>query len=171
VAVVTADDHVTGFGTGGTPILSLLQVHESLWVGSAAGLALLPPGEQAPHLVDADPALRAPIVALTQVGDTLVAATSDQLAWRDPTGGQWTLSRAGAAAVGTVSVLSGERDGVWVGGSAGLVFWRIGRAASRPLHIPGDLPATIRDLAALPPYVWVATDSGLVRLRRDAVRP
>lgn len=67
--------------------------------------------------------------------------------------------------------LAAEQGGVWVGGSVGLAFWNIGRSTFRSLRVPGDLPATIRDLAALPPYVWVATDSGLVRLRRDAVRP
>jgi len=171
LSIVTADDRVTNFGSGGTTILSLLQVRESLWVGSAAGLALLAPGENAPRFVDADAALRSPIVALARVGDTLVAATADQLAWRDPAGGQWTLMRPGASSVGAITVLAADQGGVWVGGSIGLAFWSIGRSTFRSLRVPGDLPATIRDLIALPPYVWVATDSGLVRLRRDAVRP
>ncbi len=170
VAVVTADGRVTTFGTGTAAVLSLLQMRESLWVGSTAGLALLAPGDQAPHLVDADPALRGAVVALAHLGDTLVAATGDQLAWRDPASGQWTLTRAGAP-IGSISVLAADRDGVWVGGSIGLAFWNVGRSTFRALRVPGDLPPTIRDLVALPPYVWVATDSGLVRLRRDAVKP
>jgi len=170
LSVISADERVTSFGTGATAILSLLQVRESLWVGSAAGLGLLAPGDRTPHLVDADPALRAPIVALSQIGDTVVAATTDQLAWRDPVSGQWTLLRPGTA-VGGITVLAADRDGVWVGGSTGLAYWRVGRALSRSLLVLGDLPSAILDVVVLPPYVWVATDSGLVRLRRDALRP
>jgi len=34
--------------------------------------------------------------------------------------------------------------------------------------VPLDVPAPVRDVAVDPPYVWVATDSGLVRFARDA---
>jgi len=34
--------------------------------------------------------------------------------------------------------------------------------------VPLDVPAPIRDVAVDPPYVWAATDSGLVRFARDA---
>src|SRR3989449_8044307 len=41
--------------------------------------------------VAGQPALRAPILALTLTGDTLVAVTPDQFAWRDPATRAWTL--------------------------------------------------------------------------------
>ena len=49
-----------------------------------------------------------------------------------------------------------------------LAFWELPRGTFRTLQIPGDLPAPVRDLAVSGRYLWVATDSGLVRLDRRA---
>jgi len=170
LAVITGDDRVVRIGGFDQAVPALVAVRDSLWVGSAAGLAVLAPGEPEPLVpaeLAAQPALRAPITALGRVGDTLVVATVDQLAWRDPATRAWTLQR-GRAGLGQVSALTGDAGGVWLGGSAVLAFWELPRGTFRTLQIPGDLPAPVRDLAVSGRYLWVATDSGLVRLERRA---
>jgi len=170
LAVITGEDRVVRVGSFDQAVSGLLAVRDSLWVGSAAGLALLAPGEPEPVVpaeLAAQPALRAPIAALGRLGDTLVVATVDQLAWRDPTTHTWTLLR-GRPDLGRLNALAGDAGGVWLGGSAVLAFWELPRGTFRTLQIPGDLPAPVRDLAVSGRYLWVATDSGLVRLDRRA---
>jgi hypothetical protein len=75
------------------------------------------------------------------------------------------------AALGRLTAAVGDVGGVWLGGQIGLAWWNIARGTFHGLTIPGDLPAPVRDLAAASPWVWVATDRGVVRLRRDAVSP
>ena len=174
LAVITADDRVVRIGSFDQAVAALLTVRESLWVGSVAGLALLAPGEREPVVpaeLAAQPGLRAPIAALGRVGDTLVVATIDQLAWRDPATHAWTLLRS-RADLGGLRALAGDAGGagVWLGGSAVLAFWDLPHGTFRALQIPGDLPAPVRDLAVSGRYLWVATDSGLVRLERGAAR-
>ncbi len=173
VAVITADNRVVRIGGFVQPVLSLLAVRETLWVGSVAGLGVLPPGAVEPVVssaLAAEPALRAPVVALARTGDTLVAVLEDQVAWRDPGTDRWTVTRP-RAALGRLTAAVGDVGGVWLGGQIGLAWWSIARGTFHGLTIPGDLPAPVRDLTAAPPWVWVATDSGVVRLRRDAVSP
>ncbi len=171
LAVITADDRVTRIGSFAQPVLSLLAVRETLWVGGVAGLGVLPPGAAEPVVssaLAAEPALRAPVVALARIGDTLVVVLEDQVAWRDPRAGRWTVSRP-RATLGRLTAAAGDVGGVWLGGQLGLAWWSVARATFHTLTIPGDLPAPVHDLAATPPWLWVATDSGVVRLRRDAV--
>src|SRR5205807_1657319 len=119
-----------------TPVLSLVAVRESVWVGTAGGLGLLAPGENTvavPPDVAAQPALRAPIVALARLEDTLVAVTPEQLGWRDPVSGRWTLLRT-RAELGRVTALAadvaspagggggGGGGGIWIAGTNGLGF-------------------------------------------------
>src|SRR3989442_6722300 len=160
------------------PVLSLVAVRETLWVGTAAGLGLLAPGTTDPLVppdVAEQPALRAPIVALALLRDTLVAVTPDQLGWRDPATRRWTLVR-GRPELGRVTALAADAGGgggdggggVWLAGTNGLAFWDIARATFRVLGVPLDVPSPARAVAVDPPYGWVSTDSGLVRFARDA---
>jgi ligand-binding sensor domain-containing protein len=98
----------------------------------------------------------------------VAAVLDDQVAWRDPQTGRWTLERP-RAPLGRILAAASDAGGVWLGGAIGLAWWRIGRREFRGLTIPGDLPAPVRDLAVQAPWLWVATDSGVVRLRRDVV--
>jgi len=169
--VVTTEEKVVPIGPLRQPVLSLVAVRESLWVGTSGdGLGLVVPGTTEviapPDVVD-QPALRAPIVALALVRDTLVVITPDQFAWRDPATRRWTLQRA-RAELGRVTALAGDAGGVWIGGTNGLAFWDIPHTTFRTLAVPLDLPSAVRDVAVDRSYVWVATDSGLVRLARDA---
>ena len=172
LARITTGDAVVRLENVVLPVLSLLAVHETLWVGSVAGLGVLLPGAREPEVppaVLAEPGLRDPIVALARTGDTLVAVLEGQVAWRDPGTDRWTLERP-RVPLGRISAAAGDAGGVWLGGAIGLAWWRIAGQEFRGLSIPGDLPAPVRDVVVEAPWVWVATDSGVVRLRRDAVR-
>lgn len=171
LAVVTTGDKIVRFGANRVAITSLIAVRETLWVGSTAGVGVMPPGAPEPVVdseVQAEPALRAPVVALARDADTLVAVFADQVAWRDPALARWTVERP-RAALGTLTAAASDGGGVWLGGTLGLAWWDIGRGMYQRLTIPGDLPAPVRDVQASPRWVWVATDSGVVRLRRDAI--
>ena len=170
LSVITRDDNVASVGHIGQAVLSLCAFGESLWVGTSGGLGLLAPGTSdvtVPLDVAEQPALRAPIVALGRVGDTLVAITPDQLAWRDPASRRWTLLRA-PGRIGRVGALAADRSGVWLAATNALAFWDLSASGFRVLTAPLDVPGPVRDIAVAAPYLWVATDSGLVRLVRAA---
>ena len=170
LSVITRNDNVASVGRIGQAVLSLCAFGESLWVGTSGGLGLLAPGASdvtVPPDVAEQPALRAPIVALGRVGDTLVAITPEQLAWRDPASRRWTLLRA-PGRIGRVSALAADRSGVWLAATNTLAFWDLSPAGFRVLTVPLDVPGPVRDVAVAAPYLWVATDSGLVRLARAA---
>ena len=171
LAVVTAGNRIVRLEGTGVAVSSLVAVRETLWVGSSAGLGLVPPGSPEPVVdseIQAEPALRAPVVALARASDTLVAVFADQVAWRDPAAAHWTVERP-RVALGALTAAGSDMGGVWLGGTLGLAWWNVGRGVYQRLAIPGDLPAPVRDVQASPRWVWVATDSGVVRLRRDAV--
>ena len=164
--IVTDSGQVVPAGGAGEVVLSLVAAGDTVWIGTAAGLLVLEPGARAPRPTAAVPALATPILALARLGDTLVAATPDQLAWRAPAGA-WTLLRVGAD-VGRVTTLTADRDGVWVGGDRGLAYWRIGTGTFRAARALTELRAGVRDMLVAHPYLWVATDRGVVRLLREA---
>jgi hypothetical protein len=171
LAVVTGGDRIVRVGGFDLAVLSLLAVRETLWVDNTAGLGVLPPGASdpvVPHEVAVRPELHAPVVALTRTGDTVVAVLEDQLAWRDPASAQWTLERP-RAALGTMTAAASDPGGVWLAGTLGLAWWDPAHGVYRRLDVPGDLPAPVRDVLTVAPWVWVATDSGVVRLRGDVV--
>lgn len=171
LALITPAGTVTRMPGYDRAIPALVAQRESLWVGSVDGLALLAPGSTAPTLpaeLAAVPTLRAPIVALANAHDTIVAAIADQLGWRDPKDGTWTVLRP-RAPLGTITALASDAGGVWIAGTGGLVFWDIGHQTFRGISVPGDIPAAIRDVTVQGDFVWVATDAGLVRFSRDAV--
>jgi len=145
---------------------------DSIWVATPRGLLLALPGER--NLVR-PPALGAasvqtPVVALASLGDTIVGLTRDQLLWRDPSSGAWTLGPNLSGLLGRLRSLAAEGPGFWVAGERGVGFARLGGAPLRALR-EGDLPGTATDLAADREYLWVGTDRGLARFRLDAIRP
>lgn len=171
LAVVTTEDRVVRLADNGVAVSSLVALAETLWVGSSAGLGVVPPGSPTPVVdseIRAEPALRGPVIALSKEADTLVAVFGDQVAWRDPAAAHWTVERP-RSTLGSLTAAGSDTGGVWLGGTLGLAWWNIGRRVYQRLAIPGDLPAAVRDVQASPQWVWVATDSGVVRLRRDAV--
>ncbi|HUL04035.1 MAG TPA: hypothetical protein VLV16_12480 [Gemmatimonadales bacterium] len=174
LARVTDADRAEPVGDIGRPVLSLLVTGDSLWVGTVDGLALLLPGADelgVPEDVAREPWLHTPILAIGCVGDRLVVATPDQLAWRNPQSGDWSLTHA-RSDLGPISSIAPDPDGagVWLGGPGGLAFWDLVRGTLRVLYAPNDVPAAVRDLVADQDYLWVATDSGVVRFDRRTAR-
>ncbi|HEY6807827.1 MAG TPA: hypothetical protein VI160_03475 [Gemmatimonadales bacterium] len=171
LAVITNDGKIVRLGTFDRAVLSLVAQRESVWVGTADGLGLLEPGAEAPAVTPelaAVAELRQPILALARTGDTVIAATPVNLAWRNPATAAWTVLRA-RADVGTVTTLAGDAGGAWIGGTTGLAYWNIARGTFKVLHVPLDVPAVVRDVTVEGRWLWVATDAGLVRFDRDAV--
>ena len=172
LAVITAGDKVVRVGAFANAVLCLLAVRETLWVGSSVGLGVLPPGVSEPGVppdVASQPALKTPVLGIARVRDTIVVATADHFAWRSPATGQWTIV-PGRGDLGQIAGVAGADDGVWIAGSSGVAFWQPARGHFQVLHVPYDIPAAARDLALDPRYLWIATDSGLVRFDRDAAR-
>jgi hypothetical protein len=170
LAVITPAGAVTRMTGYDRAIPALAAQRDSLWVGTVDGLALLAPGSTSPTLppeLAAMPSLRTAIVALANAHDTIVAATGDQLGWRDPASGAWTVLRP-RAPIGIITTLAADVGGVWIGGTSGLIYWDIGHQTFRGVSVPGDIPAAVRDVTVEGDFVWAATDAGLVRLSRDA---
>jgi ligand-binding sensor domain-containing protein len=145
---------------------------DSIWVATPRGLLLALPGER--NLVR--PAtlrlasLQVPVVALASLGDTVVALTRDQLLWRDPAGGKWTLGPSLSGLLGRLRAFAADGPGFWVAGERGVGFARLDGAPLRVLR-EGDLPGVVTDIAADREHLWVGTDRGLARFRLDAIRP
>ncbi len=154
------------------PLYAVAVLGDAVWVGGDRGLGVLPNGDDAirvPADVAEEPLLAAPIAALAVVGDTVVVALTDRIAWRD-LGGHWSIERP-LGEIGEISSLVAEAGGVWVAGIRGLAWFGFAGRAYRFLTVPGDLPGPIRRIGATRDYLWVGTDAGLVRIRKDLVRP
>jgi hypothetical protein len=145
---------------------------DSVWVGTPVGVLIALPNQ--PNLVRpaglASASLQAGVVDLAPLGDTLVALTQDQLLWRNPRTGQWTLGPNLSALLGRLRRFVADGPGFWIAGDRGVGFARLGTPALRPLG-QGDLPGAANDLAVDQDFLWIATDGGLVRFRLDAIRP
>jgi ligand-binding sensor domain-containing protein len=168
LSLITSGDEVTNLGLRGVPILSLLAVGETLWVGTANGLGQVLPGTDAitvpPELLDR-PSLRVTIDALARLQDTIVMATERELLWRDPATHAWTAMPI-PLSLGIPTALAADPDGgLWMGGTGGLARIEIANPAVQMHAVPFELPATVRDVLSDGDYLWVATDSGLVRVR------
>ena len=154
------------------PVLAVLPTGDSVWVGTQRGLLLALPGQAdvvRPAAL-ASPSLQAPVVALASLADTVVALTRDQMLWRDPRSGAWTLGPNLSGLLGGLVGFIADGTGFWVAGDRGVAFARLTTPPMRPLR-EGDLPGGSSDLAVDREYLWVATSGGLVRFRLDAVRP
>lgn len=154
--------------------LALTARGDTLWVGTLNGLFRWLPGQG--DIVqergwDSSPRFRKPVVSLIWRADTLVAVTSDEAFWRDPGTGGWTEGPVLSATIGPLRVAVDGDAGLWIGGTRGIGFARLGSQLQRPQVVGDALPAAVNDLAIDDRYLWVATDSGLVRLSLDFVRP
>lgn len=153
--------------------LSVALSGDTVWVGTQVGLfAGLPKEEdllQPEGLKGVN--FQVPVIAIRWAADTLVALTADQMLWRNPRTGVWSLGPTLSGTLGRLSVLIPYRDGFYVGGDRGFGFTRVNFPVIRPLLQPGDIPASVYDLAIDDTYLWVATPKGLVRFRLDAIQP
>jgi hypothetical protein len=151
------------------PALAVVGAGDSAWVGLTEGLGLALPDGQLFLAPGADtlPELREPVVAIALRADTLVVATANRLVWRAGSGG-WTVERI-LSEVAPISALVADSGGLWVGGQVGLARVHLATHVVRAFPVPRDVPAAVRAIATTQRYVWVATESGLVRFSRDAV--
>ena len=145
---------------------------DSIWVGTPRGVFVAVPGqddlERPAGLAAAS--LQVPVYGFASLGDTLVALTRDQLIWRDPRTGAWSLGPNLSGLLGRLRRLAADGPGFWVAGERGVGFARLAGAPARPLR-EGDLPGPPNDLAVDREHLWVGTEDGLVRFRLDAIRP
>ena len=152
--------------------IAVFPAGDSVWVGTQRGVLLALPGQQ--DLVRpaglAAVSMQAPVVALSSLGDTVVALTRDEMLWRDPRTQAWTLGPNLSGLLGGLIAFTPDGPGFWVAGERGVGFARLSTPPLRPL-LAGDLPAASNDLAVDRDYLWVASDAGLVRFRLDAIRP
>jgi ligand-binding sensor domain-containing protein len=151
------------------PALALAARGDSAWVGFTDGLGLAAPDGQVFAAPGADTLaeLRGAIVALTVLGDTVVAATIDRLLWRAGAG-PWHVDRH-LGEVAPIHALAGDAGGLWVGGAGGLARVRLATGAVIPFPVPRDAPAAVRGIAVTDRFIWLATPVGLVRFSRDAL--
>ena len=145
---------------------------DSILVATPRGLFLSLPGAQnlirPPGLGSAS--LQVPVLALASLADTVVALTRDQLLWRDPASGGWTVGPNLSGLLGRLGAFAANGPGFWVAGERGVGFARLGSAPLRVLR-EGDLPGAATDIAVDRDHLWVGTDRGLARFRLDAIRP
>jgi ligand-binding sensor domain-containing protein len=171
--VITDHGRVEPVGAPNLVAFRVLAAGDTLWVGTLNGLRrLLPGASDVAELADLAnlPSLRTIILALARVRDTLVLATERELAWRATRSDSVTWSRLTLPpALGLPLVLAPDPDGgVWLGGTQGLAHVDFANPHIRVLSVPLSVPAGARDILTDDKYLWVATDSGLVRFDRRA---
>jgi hypothetical protein len=145
---------------------------DSVWVGTSRGIFVASPNQQdliRPTGVSSA-SMQTPVIAMTSLGDTLVALTRDQFLWRNPRSTAWTLGPNLSGLLGRLCCFVAEGPGFWIAGEHGVGFAGLQTPPIRTLR-EGDLPALTNDLAADQDYLWVATDAGLVRFALSAIRP
>ena len=150
----------------GPPVLAVGERADTAWVGSTAGLLVLPPLDTAPLAVTGLPQMHETIVAIGVRGDSIVAATESRFLVRD-LGGGWHIVDPAGGSIGRITAMSADdRGGLWVAGTLGIAFFDPSRHLWDPLTTPGDVPVPVADIAATRDYVWVATPIGVMRYRR-----
>ena len=168
LSVITQDDRIVPMSPSGLPITSLLAVRETLWVGTTAGLGQLVPGAETittpPELTDR-PGLRVPVYALARLQDTIVMATERELLWRNPISHEWSGIPLPLNLGIPTALAADPNGGLWIGGTLGLAQAEIARPSIRVHPVPFEIPGAVRDVTADGDFLWVATDSGLVRIR------
>ena len=155
----------------GEAVYAVAIAGDTTWLGTPTGLffTLSRDGDLVRPAGLATVAAREPVLGLAWLGETLVALTPDRLISRDARG-RWEIGPVLSTQVGRLRALAPDGAGVWVAGERGAGFARLDLPIVRPLMI-GDLPGEPRGVAVDADHVWVATSAGLVRFRRDAVRP
>jgi hypothetical protein len=154
----------------GSAIRALLLTGDTLWVGSDAGLLLLPPsGDKLVRAAAAttEQRLTRPIRALARGDSTVAIATESEIFLIDLPSG--TLRpRLNLTPYGTVrdirSIALDERT-LWVGGTFGALSYRLADGVTRLVRPSGAYDA-IEDIELTTDYVWLATADGVTRLRR-----
>ncbi|HUF27309.1 MAG TPA: hypothetical protein VMM18_10055 [Gemmatimonadaceae bacterium] len=156
----------------GTPVRALLPIGDTLWIGSDAGLFLLPPRRPVPVRLGGaaagDARLTRPVHALAHADSVVAVGTRDDVLLVDPRSGAIlpTPAAANARAVGGATSLAMDARTLWIGGPSGLLVVDRVTGTSRLFGATRELPGAVHDIAITELFAWVATPEGLVRLRR-----
>ncbi len=156
----------------GTPVRGLVGVGDTLWIASDAGLLLLAPGEgrgpSRPASSVGEPRLGRPMLAIAASDSVVAVATESEVLLLNARTGVIirTPAAANARAVGRPRTLEIDAHSLWLGGDRGVLVVDRVSGASRTLSVPGNLPGRVRDIALGELVAWIATDEGVVRLRR-----
>jgi ligand-binding sensor domain-containing protein len=149
------------------PVYALASWRDTVWIGTARGLAFLARGEReagTPTQWRTQFASQSAIYGVGRVGDTLVAMTRDLLVRRDPLTGEWIPGVPLRSAAGNLRALHATPFGVWVGGDRGAAFVTPSGGVLQTLVLGRDLPDAVTAIVSTDRYLWVGTLRGLVRL-------
>ena len=155
----------------GAAVRALMLTGDTLWIGSDAGLLLLPPGGTAAVRAAAagtEPRLARPIQAIAH-SDSVVAIADANEVFRMTNPGGRLLPRLTAVdfrIVGGINALAMDARTIWVGGPNGVLV--VSRATNVSMFLPAvsGVRARVRDIQLSAEYGWVATEAGVVRLLR-----
>ena len=85
--------------------------------------------------------------------------------------GTWNVERVVSSEIGDIRSLAADRGGVWIGGARGFAFFRFVGRSLVTYHASEDLPGPVNRLAVGGPFLWIATEAGLVRYSKRALVP
>ncbi|MCA9762802.1 MAG: hypothetical protein KC544_06675 [Gemmatimonadetes bacterium] len=142
--------------------------HDTLWVATDRGLAMVAPAEATlgrPAGLPGELAGGGPVLGVGSVGDTVVAMTADRLVWRDPVTMAWTVSPTLIGTTGVLRAISISPSGVWIGGDRGAALVGATGVPIAVLRVGVELPERVTALTVEGGFLWVGTLDGLVRIR------
>ena len=154
------------------PVRALALVGDTLWVGTDAGLRRLRTGDPAPRLFDfansVPPWLDRGIVALARSDSVLAVATDERVAIIDVRRGTLALlpGEPDLGRLGRLRAVAIDRRTVWVGGDRGAVAIDRITGLVQGVNRPGTLGDPVLDIVLQTEFAWLATPSGVVRVRR-----
>lgn len=153
----------------GTVVRALLLTGDTLWIGSDAGLLLLPPGGTAAvRIATTEARLARPIHAIAWSDSVVAVADAEEVSRIVLRTGR-VLPRLGAVdfrIVGGITALAIDPRTIWVGGANGVLV--VSRATNASMFFPSVAGgrARVRDILLTRDFGWVATEEGVVRLTR-----
>ena len=159
----------------GVAVRALLMTGDTLWIGSDAGLLLLPPVADPdsarplrPAMADAEPRLRSQVTALGRSDSLVVIGTRDALLRLDLRSGRLLprLLAPDVGQVGGIEKLAVDARTVWVAGPRGVLAITRGTDVGRFLPALGAFAGRVTDVVLTEEFAWIATEAGVVRLRR-----
>ena len=107
-------------------------------------------------------------MAIARVDSLLIAATQDEVIAlvRGRVMASPRLDRGQLVGVGRILALAADGQSIWVAGDRGVAVVSRATGVSRVLPVPSNIPAPALDVMLDRDFVWIATTSGVVRLRR-----
>ena len=167
---------VSEVAASGVAVRALMLTGDTLWIGTDAGLLLLPPTADPdsarpvrPSMLDAEPRLRSPITALASSDSLVVIGTRDALVRLDLRSGRLLprLLAPDVGQVGAIEHVAVDARTIWVSGPRGVLAITRGTDVARFLGAHREFAGAVRDIVLTDEFAWIATEAGVVRLRRS----